>query len=414
MILDEASVGAALAGIDRSRILALLIGQLRDFALAEDALQDALLSAVRHWSNRGLPANPSAWLLQVARRKAIDRLRRATSFARKQDQLDYLLRIESEAFVDDDADDIPDERLKLIFTCCHPAIDRQASVALTLRSLCGLTTEEIARAFLVDKDAMAQRLVRVQRKISAARIPYAVPDKESLPGRLEAVLAVIYLIFNEGYAASGADYMRTDLCDEAIRLGATLCRLLPSMPEAEGLLALMQLHRSRFKARLGSDGIPFSLEEQDRTLWDRAAIAEATALAETALKRGRPGPFQLQAAIAALHCESASFTQTDWPQIEAIYARLVAMTGNPIYDLNRLVAASYGKSAEWVLPDLEALEPNLRTYQPFHAAKAEICARAGHHDEAQAAYGTAIELSSSETEKKFLLRRLESLTPRPR
>ncbi|MFN0192603.1 MAG: RNA polymerase sigma factor [Aestuariivirga sp.] len=403
------SLAPVLTSIDRGRLLALLIKELRDFALAEDALQEAYVSALDHWP-RGIPANPQAWLLQVARRKAIDKIRRASNWRSKRGELEYLVKLDQDAPELRENGAIPDERLRLIFTCCHPALDKQASVALTLRTLCGLTTEEIARAFVVPREAMAQRLVRVQRKIAKAGIPYEVPEQSQWPDRIEAVLTVIYLIFNEGYASSSRDYMRADLCAEAIRLAELLCGFLPGEPEPTGLLALMLLHRARFDTRTGADGVPVALEDQDRSRWGRARIANATAMLERALRLGRPGAYQLQAAIAAIHCEAKSFAETGWREIVLIYDRLLEITPNPVITLNRIVALSYAEGAAPALAALAAIEQDLQAYQPFHAAKADLLSRAWRTTEAAEAYRRAISISSSPAEKQFLERRLKALT----
>ena len=405
----SASLALALSAVDRSRLLALLIKQLRDFALAEDALQDAFASAAKHWGMRGPPANPPAWLLQVARRKAIDQLRRDIHRKRLQVEVQRLAELDQWADEPADGSSIPDERLSLIFTCCHPALDRNASVALTLRTVCGLTTDEIARAFLVGKETMAQRLVRVQAKIAAAHIPFAVPGPGELAQRLDAVLTVIYLIFNEGYAASGTQYLRRELCDEAIRLVSLVASHLPDETEVRGLSALLALHRARFETRIDEDGIPISLEEQDRTRWDHAAITETIATLEAILRRGKPGPYQLQAAIVALHCEAALFAETDWPQIAALYGKLGQLTGNKLYELNQIVAMSYFGDIHRTLPILASLAPQLKDYQPYHAACADIHARAGNIEQAREYYVAAINLSQSDAEKAFLERKLRRL-----
>ncbi len=405
----NADLAPAFRLVDRSRLLALLIKQIRDFALAEDALQDAYVSAAEHWGRSGAPANPSAWLLQVARRKAIDRLRRDANWKRKQGDVARLIDLDQWTDDNTDATAIPDERLSLIFTCCHPALDKNASVALTLRTLCGLTTEEIARAFLVAKETMGQRLVRVQAKITTARIPFAVPKHDQLTERLDAVLAVIYLIFNEGYAASGTQYLRRELCDEAVRLARLVAAHLPDETEAEGLLVLMALHKARFETRIGADGVPFSLEEQDRSQWDGAAIVAATEKLESLLKRGRPGPYQIQAAIAALHCEAREFSATDWMQIAALYSRLALVTDNKVFALNEIVALSYAKGPSDAVRHLGKVASDLQDYQPYHAARADILARAGMKVDARDAYMRAIELSQADAEKTFLHRRMASL-----
>ncbi len=395
------------AEIDRSRLLAFLIRQTGDLALAEDALQDAIVSALEHWGRRGQPSNPAAWLLQVARRKAIDRLRRNSNWQRKEAEIERLVALDAEAS-EEIQGPIPDERLALIFTCCHPALDRNASVALALRTLCGLTTEEIARAFVVPRETMAQRLVRVQQKIAKAGIPFSVPSAEAMPERLAAVLAVIYLIFTVGYTSSAEAYLRLDLCKEALRLCAMLHDLLPDEAEPLGLLALMQLHHARSPARLDGNGIPVALEDQNRDIWDHAAIKTAIAQLEEVLTRRRPGPYQLQAAIAALHCEAKRFLETDWQQIIHLYDRLLEHNPNPAFALNRLVALSYLEGAT-VLPAMAELEDQLRHYQPFHAAMADLLWRSGQVDAATAAFARAIALSDSEAQRLFLARRQETL-----
>jgi RNA polymerase sigma-70 factor, ECF subfamily len=405
----SADLAPVFTKVDRGRLLALLIKQIRDFALAEDALQDAYASAAAHWGRSGAPANPSAWLLQVARRKAIDRLRRDANWMRKQGDVARLMELDQWTDEISDSAAIPDERLSLIFTCCHPALDKNASVALTLRTLCGLTTEEIARAFLVAKEAMAQRLVRVQAKITTARIPFALPKHDQLTERLDAVLAVIYLIFNEGYAASGTQYLRRELCDEAVRLAKLVSTHLPDETEAEGLLVLMALHRARFETRIGADGIPLSLEEQDRLQWDDASIVAATVKLESLLKRGKPGSYQIQAAIAALHCEARIFSATDWMQIAALYNRLALTTDNKVFALNEIVALSYAKDPSHALHELGKVAADLQDYQPYHAARADILARSGMKVDARDAYMRAIELSQADAEKTFLRRRLARL-----
>ena len=389
---------------DGGRLLSALTINLRDFQLAEDCLQDALESALLHWGRTGLPASPSAWLMRTARRKAIDRIRRAVSFRHKAKELEALLALEERSEPDETPESIPDERLKLIFACCHPALDRQVSVALTLRSICGLTTEEIARAYLVGTDAMAQRLVRARHKIARAGIGYEVPGPEGFAARLEAVLNVIYLIFNEGYAGSSDAYLRIGMADEAIRLAHLLDSLLPHEPEVEGLMALLGLHHARRRARLTADGDLVPLEHQDRTLWDHGAIETGKELLVRALRRGRPGPYQLQAAIAAIHAEAPSFAETDWPEIVLVYAELIRRSPNPVYDLNQAVAISYASGPAEALPRVEALGSLLSRYQPFHAVLADLNARLGRADAARTAYETAIALSTSAAERNYLTR----------
>lgn len=392
----------ALMRADGGRLLAHLVGAVRDFQLAEDSLQDALESALHHWSRNGLPRSPPAWVMQTARRKAIDRLRRSASFRAKSAEIAHLIDLDAHAADWTEPESIADERLKLIFTCCHPAIDRKTAVALTLRSVCGLKTEEVADAFLDAEPAMAQRLVRARHKIAKAGITYEVPGPEHWPARLESVLAVLYLMFNEGYASSDARYIRADLCDEAIRLSRLLIDLCPGEAEPEGLLALMLLHHARRAGRLGADGGFLPLDSQDRSLWDRAEIADGVRLLEHALRRGRPGPYQLQAAIVAIHAEAPRFEDTDWREIVLIYDVLIERDDNPVYRLNRAVALSFAETAAVALPLLDPLEESLGGYQPFHAAKADLLARAGRPEEARQAYTQAIALAAAPAERDFL------------
>ncbi|WP_117194974.1 RNA polymerase sigma factor [Rhizobium terrae] len=394
---------------DGGRLLSSLVGSLRDFQLAEDSLQDALESALIHWNRNGLPAAPNAWLMQVARRKAIDRLRRSANFQAKSAEIAHLIDMENGSATVDEPDPIGDERLKLIFACCHPALDRKTCVALTLRSVCGLKTEDIADAYLDGHEAMAQRLVRARHKIVKAGIAYEVPGPDGWAARLESVLAVVYLIFNEGYASGSALHIRADLCEEAIRLGRLLTGLRPGEPEIEGLLALMLLHHARRAARLGAAGEILTLEAQDRRLWDRTEISEGVALIEQALGRRRPGAYQLQAAIIAVHAEAASFAETDWQQIAWLYAELSHMADNPVYELNRIVAVSYVDGPAAALACLKPIALALVQYQPFYAVQADLLARDGQIDQAGVAYARAIELSQSEAEKRFLSQRLEAL-----
>ncbi len=409
---DRPDIGQSVAAIvrrDGGRLFAILISQLRNFALAEDCLQDAYASALAHWGKRGLPASPSAWLLQVARRKAIDRLRRATTAQAKEGELSHLLQLEADDTTQDENLAIPDERLKLIFTCCHPAIERQASVALTLRSLCGLTTEEIARAYLTSRETMAQRLVRAQQKIIRTKIPFEIPNETQWPERMDAVLSVIYLIFNEGYAATTLDYIRVDLCNEAIRLARLVWQLAPLESEVGGLLALLLLHRSRFQSRRSAASLFVPLEKQDRLLWDRELISEGTGLLEQVLRRGTAGPYQLQAAIAAIHCEAKSFATTDWQEISLIYDRLFNLNPNPVLALNRLAALSYVEDLSDTFKALLALETELVNYQPFYATKADLLARMGDVEAAITAYEKAMALTTQEAEKTFLQMKCNAL-----
>jgi RNA polymerase sigma-70 factor, ECF subfamily len=390
------------------RLLAVLIKDLRDFQLAEDCLQDALESAFAHWSRSGPPSSPPAWLLQTARRKAIDRIRRMKNFDKKALEYGYLIELDQDAAAED-APAIPDERLRLIFTCCHPALDPKTRVALTLRTLCGLTTTEIARAFVDKEDAMAQRLVRARHKIDKAGIPYEVPQADAWDERLSSVLAVIYLVFNEGYAATaGGAQVRADLCEEAIRLARLMLLLRPGEPEIEGLLALMLLTHSRRAARTGPDGGLVPLDGQDRSLWNRQLAREGTAVLEAALRRGRPDVYQLQAAISAVHSEAKSHEETRWREIVLLYERLHGLSANPVHLVNRAAALSFADGPQAGLEALAPLEAALPDYQPHFAAKADMLRRAGRAGEAKAAYRRAIELSQNASERAFLQARASS------
>ncbi|MCU0832505.1 MAG: RNA polymerase [Rhizobiaceae bacterium] len=394
-----------LAREDRGRLLSALIAKLGDFSLAEEALQDAMVSAVEHWGRSGIPASPQGWLLSVANRKAIDRIRKGRTQARIARDLVPLLDDEArEDNRENDRDMIPDERLRLIFTCCHPAIEQKSQVALTLRTLGGLSTCEIARAFLDQEATMGQRLSRAKAKIAAARIPFAVPDSGEWQERLNAVLCVIYLIFNAGYTA-GPTHGR-DLADEAIWLARILNRLRPGDPEIEGCLALMLLTDARRAARLSEAGATVALAEQDRTRWNRGMIGEGVALVETALARGRPGPYQIKAAIAACHCEG---DHSDWLQIAALYGVLATYEPTPIVRLNAAVARAEAGALAAAIAELDALEDDLDAYQPFHAARAELARRAGNMDAARHAYRRAVELAPSPADAAFLEGRLDTL-----
>lgn len=402
---------------DWGRIVATLIRQFGDFELAEDAAQDAFAAAVDQWRTDGVPESPRAWIIQTAKHKAIDRLRRQT---RLQEKLEADPDFGTEPIIDgpgQDLGEIPDDRLRLIFTCCHPALSLEAQVALTLRTLGGLETDEIARSFLVPTTTMAQRLVRAKRKIRDAGIPFSVPDTSEMPERLDGVLSAIYLIFTEGYAPTrGGPLVRADLCAEAIRLARLLRSLLePKSPaEATALLALMLLHDSRREARLDEDGDLVVLEEQDRTLWNRPQINEALALVEEAL-RGQPGPFALEAALAAEHCRAAHAKETDWAQIVRLYDALAELMPSPVVSLNRAVAISMAKGPGPALELIDELAATgeLDDYHLLHAARADMFRRLGSYDEAAASYEAALKLATNEGERRFLERRLRELRTPP-
>ena len=379
-------------------MLASTIGFLGDFDLAEEAVQDAFTIAAERWERDGVPDNPAAWLAVTARNRAIDRLRRERTLARKTQQLQAPAPTPTEPEPEMDDPTIADERLELIFTCCHPALAVDAQVALTLRALGGLTTEEIARAFLVAPETMKRRLTRAKAKIKATRIRFAVPGDDRLPERLTAVLAVVYLIFNEGYGG------RSDLAAEAIRLGRVLGELMPDEPEVCGLEALMLLHDARRAARFDGEELVL-LADQDRSLWDAGQIAAGRSLLDRALALRARGPYVLQAAIASLQAED----RPDWPQIAALYAELVRCTGSAIVELNRAVAVAEAHGAAAALAIVEALPPSLDEYQYLHSSRAEILRRLGRVAEARVAYERAIELTSSEPERRFLGRRLADL-----
>ena len=401
---------AAVFRAESRRVLATLIRLLGDFDLAEEALQDAFTAAVERWPADGVPSNPRAWLVSTGRFKAIDQLRRRAKFDASLTAL--VERLGDGVTPAPDVDDgVEDDRLRLIFTCCHPALPPDAQVALTLREVCGLTTEEIARAFLASAPTLAQRIVRAKGKIKAARIPYQVPERADLPERLATVLHVIYLVFNEGYSASsGASLTRHDLSAEAIRLGRLLVELLPE-PEAVGLLALMLLHESRRHARTSAAGDLVLLDEQDRSLWNRAQIAEGTALVEQALGSRRFGPYTLQAAIAAVHAEAPSAAATDWAQIVGLYDVLLRAEPSPVVELNRAVAVAMrdGPLAGLRLVDAILARGELADYHLAHTAQADLCRRSGRTDDAIASFERALSLARQEPERRFIERRLAQL-----
>lgn len=394
---------------EAGRVLATLIRQLGEFDLAEDALQDAIARALERWPSEGIPANPAAWLTTVARRRSIDLVRRRRQHGEIPDLVEDAVDSEEGSAT---VSGIEDDRLRLVFTCCHPALAQPAQVALALRTLGGLSTREIARAFVESEPTTAQRLVRAKQKIRDARIPYEIPERDQLPERLEAVLAVVYLIFNEGYSAAEAQsYLRPDLCREAIRLGRLLVELLPAEPEPRGLTALMLLHHARRSGRVGPDGGIIPLEEQDRLLWDRAEIREGTELLDTALPFRRPGPYQIQAAIASLHANAATAEETDWPQIAALYGALLRYTPTPVVQLNAAAALAmsgrFDEGLDWV--DRLAAFEELRGYHLLPAARADLLRRAGRRAEAADEYRRALDLVKSPAERVYLERRLREV-----
>lgn len=405
---------------EAGRVIAALYASIRDFELVEDVVQDAIVLAIERWPLDGVPHNPGAWITTTARHKAIDRLRREQTLERKQVMLQTQFAMAQMAQEEDtmDAGDIPDQRLKLIFTCCHPALAKDAQVALTLQTLGGLTTPEIAHAFLIALPTMAQRLVRAKRKIRDARIPYRVPPAEAIAERIDAVLSVLYLIFNAGYTSPiGDTLIRHDLCAEAIRLARVLTTLLAQEvglsedAEALGLLALMLLHDSRRRARVSPDGALVVLEDQDRALWDAAEIAEGVDILERALLMKNPGPYQIQAAISALHAQARHAKETDWPQIVVLYGALYSLEPSPVVELNRAVAVAMAEGIPHGMALLYHLEQvgELNDYYLFHAARADLLRRAGRMQEAQSAYTRALALCENSTERAFLNRRIAEI-----
>ena len=394
------------------RILAALVARLGDLQLAEDVLQDSVVQALSTWPAKGIPDSPAAWLITTAKNKAIDTLRRDTRFSKLRPELEYLAELESQATGAEELQTVPDKRLELIFTCCHPALEEKSRIALTLRTLGGLTTEEIAKAFLDKPKTMAQRLTRAKSKIALAGIPFQIPANDQLQERLNAVLAVIYFIFNEGYSAtSGEQIVRADLAEEAIRLARIMHTLLPEETEVAGLLSLMLLHDSRSSARYGNSSEFIALQDQNRKKWNISKISEGTTLLKSTLKKQKVGTYQLQAAISALHAEADTWEATDWQQINALYELLYSINPSPVVRINQSMAASYALSPQKALELLHTIEsdPAIQQYQPFYAARGDLYTRTGNHTKARTDITSAIKLSENTAQIDFLSKKLNAI-----